>query len=293
MPQCTDCQPITGVWYQPVSKMDQWVLTGINTLVGIEKEGGRYTQAQVRAQAVARGLKYIDVPSADIAADHADPNLTAFLLPDEPDFRVKPVSEWSDRYNAIRALSNKPIFGNFSGPHVTAAYPAYDGKPSAKWAGHRGFVPYADWLSHDWYPINTQPDRYWEPYGTNAPTPPGGPGLITRSMDLLNKWSVGKPQLAFVECGYINKSFAGRSPTPDETEKIIRAIWAHPSAIGFVLFPGRDSGDRGGGYYSFSFDTTTPDMRTRIKAVIDSISPAETAPQVVIELLDNGTWRNV
>lgn len=285
MPNCTNCEPIVGVWYQPVSKMDQWKDVGINTLVGIEKEGGRYTQAYVRAQAAAKGLKYIDVPSGNIAADEADPNLIAYLLPDEPDFRQQPLSAWQNPYTTLRSGgAKKPIFGNFSGQHVTAAYPYYDGKPSANWPGHRAFVPYADWLSSDWYPINSNKDRYWTAYG-NEPT------LVTRAMDLLKKWSNGKPQLAFVECGFMNKSSYSVSPTTDEMKKIVRAIWNHPSAIGYVFFPDRDAGNHGGGYYSFSFDTTTPDMRTAMAEVITETMPVVTAPTVVYELLSNGTWR--
>lgn len=286
MPKCKDCEPIVGVWYQPISKMDQWKALGVNTLVGIEKENPRFTQAQVRAAAAAKGLKYIDVPSASIAADQADPNLIAWLLPDEPDFHTSPVSSWSNVANAIRtAGGTKPIFGNFSGPHVTAAFPAYQGQPSQKWAGHKAFIPYADWLSHDWYPINTEPNRYWTPFN--------GPGLITRAMDLLDKWSNGKPQLAFVECGYINKSAPGRSPTCDEMKQIVRAIWNHPSALGYIFFPDRDSGDRGGGagYQSFTFDNTTPDMRVCMADVIDETTPKAAAPTVVYELLSNNTWR--
>lgn len=286
MPQCTDCVPHIAIWYQPVSKMDQWVACGINTLIGIEREGGRYTQAFVRAQAASKGLKYIDVPSADIAADNADPNLVAFLQPDEPDFRRQPLSSWADRFTAVKAVSNKPVFGNFSGPHVTAAFPWYKGTPSQTWAGHKAFIPYADWLCHDWYPINTEPSRYWTPFD--------GPGLITRAMDLLNTWSNGKPQMAFVECSWINKSAAGPDgPTPDQMEQIVRAIWNHPSAIGWAFFPQRDAVNNRTPTSSFTFDNTTPTMRTRMTEVNASLQPVAVARQPLYTLYDDGTWEAV
>jgi hypothetical protein len=283
MPRCTDCVPIIGVHYQPTSLFDTWKAVGVNTLIGIELESYRSEQ-YVRQQAASKGLNYISYPSADPATDENDPHFIGYLLPDEPDGHKWPVSKWSDMYNAIKAAGRKkPVFGNFAGPNVTAAYPAYDGKPSADWAGHRAFVPYADWLSHDWYPINSIKSRYWTPYN--------GPGLITRAMDLLSKWSGGKPQLAYVECSFMNKQAEGVSPTPAETNQIIDAIWNHPSSMGVILFPQRIQGSPTGTNYGFMFDNTTPDMKASLTAKFASMMPKATAPRALYTLYDDGTWK--
>jgi hypothetical protein len=286
MPQCKDCEPIIAVHYQPDSKMAQWKAIGVNTLIGIEREGYR-TEEYVRQKARDNGLKYISaVPSADPAVDETDPSFIGYMLPDEPDGHKSPLSSWSNAYNALKTAGRKkPVFGNFAGPLVTAAYPAYDGKPSADWAGHRAFVPYADWLGHDWYPINSIKSRYWTPFN--------GPGLITRSMDLLSKWSGGKPQLAYVECSFMNKQAESVSPTCDEVKQIIDAIWNHPSAIGVILFPQRIQGNPTGTAYSFSYDNTTPDMRTCLAAKFASMMPQPTPKAAKHILYNDGTWSTV
>lgn len=276
---CTNCTPIVGMWACPIAKMAQWKAVGINTLMHFEPEGGRYTQAQWRAAAAANGLNYIDVPSANIAADHADPNLIAFMQEDEPDLSSHnwPVSVWSDRYTAIRAVSNKPIYGNFAGPMITVAkdaIPPYDGHNQTK------FIPYADWLSHDWYPINRNPSRY------------GNTPLILAAMDLLKKWSKGKPQMAYVEASDQNVSSTGRSPTPAEMKEQVRAIMGR-GALGWSFFVTRLPGDIGRGYQSFNFDPTTPEMRTAMTEVINEFMPVP-APKTQKHILwSDGTWTSV
>src|SRR4051812_30830828 len=119
MPQCKDCEPIIGVHYQPDFKMAQWKALGVNTLIGIEREGYR-TEAYVRQKARDNGLKYISaIPSTDPAVDETDPSFIGYMLPDEPDFHKSPLSSWQNAYTALKTAGRKkPVFGNFSGPHV-------------------------------------------------------------------------------------------------------------------------------------------------------------------------------
>lgn len=248
----TKSAPIIGAYVVPVENMDRFKTYGINTLVHSETQGGRYTQAQWRAEARKRGFKYIDIPSGNIAADEADPNLLAYLLPDEPVMHKWPVSVWKDVYDTIRnAGGHKPIFGNFSGPDITVAQnekPPYDGSK------HKPFIQYADWLCNDWYVKNKNVERY--------PT-----SLISDAMNLLDKWSGGKPQLAFVEGGDMNLSELGRAPTEAEMKEEVRLIMSHPDAIGYIYFTVREAGDHGRGYMPFTFDTTTPTMRIAITEI--------------------------
>lgn len=274
---CTNCTPIVGMWACPIAKMAQWKAVGINTLIHYEPEGGRYTQAQWRAAAASNGLNYIDVPSADIAADHADPNLIAFAQEDEPVGHKWPVSVWSDRYTAIRAVSNKPIWGNFNGTLVTAAMtatPPYDGH------NQKPFLPYADWIGNDWYPINRNPARY------------GNTQFLLAANDLLKTWSGGKPQLSFVEASDQNISKDGRSPTTDEMKAQVRALMGRGN-LGWAFFVTRLSGDVGRGYQSFNFDPTTPEMRTAMTEVINEFMPVAAAKTEKIILWSDGTWTNV
>ncbi len=274
---CTNCTPIVGIWGQPISKMDQWKAVGINTLFLAETEGGRYTQAQWRAAAASKGLNYVDKPSANITADHADPNLIAFMQDDEPDRHLWPQSVWSDRYTAIRALSTKPIFGNFDGTNVTAGThetPPYTG------SRQKVFLPFADWISHDWYPINRNFPRY------------GNTRFILEAMDDLKTWSGGKPQLAFVETGDINISLTGRAPTPAEMKEQVRAIMSR-GALGWVFFTDRSTGDTGRGYQSFTFDNTDSPMRTAMSEIITEFMPVPVAKTQKYILWSDGTWTTV
>lgn len=273
---CKGCTPIIGVDAQPVSSFPLWKSLGITHVVRSNTEGGRYTQQQWRQHAYDVGLKVIDMPSSNLVADAADPNLTAFVLPDEPDYHNWPTSMWSTPYAAIKAASTKPVFGNFAGDHVTAAAdatPPYDGH------NHIPFLPYVDWISSDWYPINKNTARY--PIS-----------LITKSMDLLAKWSGGKPQFAYVECSDINMSATGRSPTELEMKTIVRSIMARSDALGYIFFPTRESGDRGRGYQSFTSDGTTPSMKVAISEINAEMMPKATAPTVLYELLSDHTWRD-
>lgn len=272
---CKGCTPIIGVDAQPVSSFAMWKSLGITHVVRNNTEGGRYTQLQWRQKAVEAGLKVIDMPSSNIAADHADPNLVAFVLPDEPDYHNWPVSMWSAPYATIRAGSTKPIFGNFAGPFVTAAA---DATPPYNGSKHIPFMPYVDWPSSDWYPLNRNYSRY--PLS-----------LVTKSMDLLSKWSGGKPQFAYIECSDINISAVGRSPTEDEMKTIVRSVMARADALGYIFFPTRESGDRGRGYQSFTSDGTTPSMKIAIQEINAEMMPKVTAPTVQYELLSDHTWR--
>jgi hypothetical protein len=274
---CTNCTPIFGIWNCPISAMAGWKALGINTLVNNEKEGGRYTQAQWRAAAAAAGLNYIDSPSANIAADNADPHLIAFLQEDEPDYRKLPVSTWSDRYAAIRAVSQKPIYGNFSGTNVTfarTAVPPYNGNQQTP------FIPYATWLGFDWYPNNRNPGRY------------GNTELLIAAHDLLEQWSGGKPILPFIECSFQNVSGTGRAPTEAEMKAQVRAMMAK-NTLGVVFFPERLPGDVGFGSMGFLFDNTTPTMKVAIQEIIAEFSPTPAAKTQKHILWSDGTWTSV
>lgn len=278
MPLCQGCTPVIALWSCPIANMARWKSYGINTLVNRELEGGRYTQAQWRQAAAALDLDYIDHPSSNLAADHADPRLVAFIHPvDEPDGHNSPVSAWSDVYTAIRAVSNKPILGNFNAQLVTFAQkeiPPYDGKRQTP------FLPYCDWVGSDWYPKNNNPDRY--PIS-----------LVGDAMRLLGQWSNGKPQISFVECSYQNVRTGGRSPTTAEMKDIVRLIMSHPQAMGYCFFPQRLSGDYGAGYFSFTFDNTTTDMRTAITEINAEMTPPIAVRTLTHKLYSDNTWEAV
>lgn len=270
MALCPSCPPIIAVQSVPISEMDLWKGIGANTLFLRETQNGLFTQAQWRQQAATKGFKYIDYPSADLAADDADPNLIAFVLPLYPDRNGQLVSTWSTVYSAIRAASGKPVLGMFGGSSLTTnmnASPPYNGSVQIP------FMPYCDWVGQDWLPENSDPAVFT-------------PQIISDAMRLLGGWSSGKPQLAMVETCFSNFSAPGRAPTTLEMKTEVRNVMAHPASNGWIFNVTRQAG----GSYAYASNGTDAPMRTAMTEIINEFLPTAVAKVVYATLYTDGTY---
>lgn len=271
MALCQGCAPIWAIKGQPVGNFTTWKNLGITHLFLNELQGGLYTQLQWRAAAASAGLKYIDYPSSNLAADAADPNLVAFVLaPQFPDRLGTSVSVWQAVNASIKAITNKPILGMFGGREVVRNYntnPPYNGSVQ------KTFLPYADWAGNDLEPMNTDPAVY--------PV-----SMIGTAMTLLGSWANGGPQISTIETCNSNINANGRSPTTTEMRAEVDLVMANAASIGMIFDPIVVAG----GATAFSFDGTNSGMKTAIQQAITAWTPTAVARVPKITLYTDFTW---
>ena len=266
---------LIAVFSQPTSSFDKWLARGVNTLVSHEPEGGRIKKSDWEAAATAKNLFFLDYPSEDdeiLQNEAKQTHRLAFMQDDEPDLtrdtnsdpanrfiKEGPFKGWTRpellaaRYHRCKAAApHLPVFCNFAGPQITVE--AY-----THGAGHKPYLPSADWLAHDWYVKNKNHQRY--PIS-----------LIAKAMDRLAQWSImaqndrneptagaPKPQFVFIECSDQRISPLGRCPTPDEVEEEINLAVAN-GARGIIYFPQRPPP-------GFQYDAMPPEIVERITAI--------------------------
>ena len=263
-----------GAFYQPsipkaTTSFAGWKGRGINTLVGYEAQGTIPIEDYTAAAASA-GLYLIREPSADPTRD-TDPNVIAWLQPDEPEDTNHTAAELQDTYSQLQvanatliangALSSpRPVLINFAGAHMVGGYGGLN------WASPKGlsvYGPYiqaADWVAQDIYPVT----------GWNQPNQLGVVGAATAK---LSGWS-NKPTFAYIETSN-QRLFSNSNPETFERGPT-------PSEVRFEVWDAIIHGARGIFYFSqsfngFRYDATPIDVAaemTKQDAAINGIAAA-------------------
>lgn len=243
---------VVGVWYQPVSSFNKWRDRGINTLIGLELEGGAVTAEQYIDKAHAMGFWVIaNHPKADMLLNG----------PDEPDgVGNTPPAAWVANYKALKAqYPGKLVFGNFDGEKTRW-------RPEADYAQPGGYLAGVDVAGMDKYVVNAglQDEGGWD--------------IFTSRVDFLVRVAAGKPVFVAIECSDQDLRVqswlhtpenqpqgdrwarAMRCPTPDEVEREA-AIATEHGARGIFYFP-----DVVGNGWE-GFDGTPEEVAIRMRAI--------------------------
>jgi hypothetical protein len=236
---------VIGAWSQPRGSFDKWKARGINTMV--QYESAQATIQEWTTAAVDRGLYMIRRPVPGIVGDIGQKNLIAFAHPDEPDIPstghdAAYIAEEYAKWKA--ALPDIPIFTNYSGGYVNQ----WQGNPLVGYAGYKPLLDNTDWAASSIYPVT----------GWDRPNDLDAPG---KAVDVLEKYSEGKPQIAVIESSDQELSWAPRE-IPGPTAGQFRAqVWDSviKGAKGVVYFPQKFKP-------SFSFDNTPPEIADEMTA---------------------------
>lgn len=233
-----------GVFYQPANaygttSFTQWKARGVNTLVGWEQQGtdaqGNPTVSidQWSQAATNAGLYMMRQPrdGAAIANDAADPNVIAYLQPDEPDGRGIGPDVLTANYAQWQAGGGgKPVLLNFDGSRVLGM------QGTLKQADYQAMAAGADWLAQDIYPVT----------GWNSPN---DLKMVGRATSTLSGWVNPKPVFAYIETSNqrlfsaTNPEWNVRGPTSSEMRFEIWDALIH-GAKGVMYFPQSFNGFR-------------------------------------------------
>lgn len=231
-----------GVWSQPTYNFARWRDRGINTLMKYEGLSGSVSIDYWSAEANRYGLKTFRTPRANPADDRNDPALVAWMHHDEPDYNKTDPNPLLATSAQLRQIDpNRPIMINFAGSDVV------DWNGSTNEATYRQYLSGTDLASSSIYPITGwgQPDHL---------------DISSRSLDRLEKWSGGMPQMAIIEPSDQNLGHLPmdvRGPTVDE----FRAqIWDNviAGAKGIIYFPLAFTPN-------FTFDNTPPEIDVEMR----------------------------
>ena len=126
------------------------------------------------------------------------------------------------------------MFVNFSSANI---YEHLGSLPSLQ-TEFSGWIAGADWISEDIYPVSgyNRPDWIDLSETANPPT-----GFVE---DLLQQWSSGKPQFAFIEASNQSGAATYRAPTPDEFRGEVWDAIIH-GARGIFYYPQAPNVDDG------------------------------------------------
>ncbi len=258
---------LLGVDAQAPSQFDKVVSVGANCLIRYDRGPQKNISMETWiAEARKRDLYYIIQGTAGIPK-LPDDHLLAIAQDDEPDLnRFRPGQDnslyveegrfkgWTkpeileQRYaDWKKAAPNIPIIVNFAGQHISSPW-YVDG------SGHKPYIKASDWRSFDWYPRNTNADRYRI-------------NFIGLTIDKLASWD-GAPVFAYIECSdqlldKNQKERLGRGPTPEEISDEIWHALAH-GAKGVWLFPQQILG-------GFKYWAVTPEGEVAIKEAFATI----------------------
>src|SRR5262249_34948852 len=134
------------------------------------------------AAANAHGFHQIRQWRDDPTRDVNEPLLLAWMHPDEPDIYGARRHVMQANYDRLKAIDpNIPVTVNVSGGIVIGWR-----TDTLKRQDYDEFLPAVDWVTNSIYPIT----------GWNRPEDLDAPG---RTVDRLQKWTEGKPQLAVIE----------------------------------------------------------------------------------------------
>jgi len=224
-----------GVWSQPTYTFSTWQARGANTLVNYESLGGSVSMAQWVAAAQADGFYEIRQPSSTPGVDASDPNLIAYLQPDESDGNGLSPAVLAANYTAWKAADlSMPVFANFAGGYVVGQ----QGNLTA--ANYHAYAAGADVVGDDYYPITgwDRPDQLY---------------MVGAAMDRLADYTNGMPQYAYIETGPSNVSWLDNGTGGPSAGQFRAEVWdaVINGAKGIIYFPQQFNP-------SFSYDDTTP-----------------------------------
>jgi hypothetical protein len=277
-----------GVYYQPANAVATtsfagWQARGVNTLIGYEPEANSpyYTTIdQYSAAAVAAGMYMIREPRSNAASDISQPNLLAWLQPDEPEGNNIPASTLQNNYTAWKAIDPAmPVMVNFDGSRVVG------------WQGgltQANYAPYiqaADVLSEDVYPVT----GWLNPSALNVV----GQAVSTLQTYTANTNNgVTKPEMAIIETSN-QRLFANSEPqwaetgvTPGQFRAEVWDALIH-GAKAITYFPQS--------FNAFRYDATPIDVAaemTKQDTIIQGLAPvlnSTDTPDVTSVTLTGGT----
>jgi len=271
---------VIGVWSQPTYNFDKWKRRGINTLVNYEGLSGTVSMDSWISAANSRGLYQIRKPREDPADDKDEKLLLAWTGGDEPDIYSASHQALAPNYAMFKSVDpDRPVMINFAGSGILGW-----GQYPLKRADYEQMLPYMDWVSSGVYPVT----------GWNRPEHLDAPG---RSVDRLQKWTEGKPQLAIIESGdqqlpWMPKTL--RSATPGEFRAMVWDAIIR-GAQGIMYFPFAFQP-------RFVFDNTPPEIEAEMmiqnkrigdlsKVLVSPFDPAELGLNLPAPL--EGSWRQV
>lgn len=200
-------QFLIGVWQQPNDSFAKWRARGVNTIVDDLWLQTSDSFSSWEQDLACQDLFAIRPPEQPLSQENADPRLLALAQQDEPDSSNTPASQVQALYEQWKAgVPSKPVFVNFSSGNI---YEHLDNLASLQTA-YSGWIAGADWISEDIYPVSgyNRPDWIDLSETANPPT-----GFVE---DLLQQWSSGKPQFAFIETSNQSGAATYRAPTADE-----------------------------------------------------------------------------
>jgi Protein of unknown function (DUF1524) len=248
-----------GVWVPPADSMTKWAGRGINTVVGIPQghDPGPWVAAAAKA-----GLRQIRAPRTDVPLeqDGADPLLTAWLHPDEPDLNDQRPAELAAARERWRAAAPQvPVVVNLSGGEVLKALNSPE-----RTAQYRAWLNTADWASQDLYPVTGwgQPD--WHDHRHTRPTTNQQANNILAAL----QGDRPRPLLNFIECADQRLGWVppGSNPTPQQQSGHVWDAIIN-GARGIVYFPVA--------FNPFTFDNMTPAQVAQMTADNERIKQLE------------------
>src|SRR5258706_3695022 len=287
-----DFYPI-GVFYQPAQAVGTtsfagWRGRGVNTLIGWEQQAGNPTPVSIddySTAAVNAGMYMIREPRANPGDDVWQPNLLAWLQPDEPDGMGIPAATLQANYDAWHTADpNRPIMVNFDGSRIVG----WQGKLTR--ASYTPYIRAADWVSQDVYPIT----------GFNSPSQLR---VVGQAVSTLTSYSAipdpdpgipapPKPTFAFIETSnqrLFSNTFpewVERGPRPAEFRAEVWDAVIH-GARGIFYFPQS--------FCAFQYDATPIDVAaemTKQDSIIAGVAPvlnSSDAPDVTTVTFSNGS----
>ena len=254
-------QFLIGVWQQPNDSFAKWRSRGVNTIVDdlwLQTSDSFSTWEQDLA---CQDLYAIRPPEQPLNQENADPRLLALAQQDEPDSAGTPASVVQSLYAQWKAgAPAKPVFVNFSSANI---YEHLGDLPSLQ-AEFSGWIAGADWISEDIYPVSGYNRPDWIDLSETADPPTG---FVE---DLLQQWSSGKPQFAFIEASNQSGAATYRAPTADEFRGEVWDAIIH-GARGIFYYPQAPNVD----------DAVPPDLvaeMTNLDAQLARLGPLLAAP---------------
>ena len=218
---------LIGVWQQPNDSFAKWRSRGVNTIVDDLWLQSTDPFSKWEQDLACQDLYAIRPPEQPLNLENADPRLLALAQQDEPERTNTPAADVQSLYRQWRAgAPSKPVFVNFSAGDI------YEQQASiaSLHAQYSGWIAGADWISEDIYPVSGYNRPDWIDLSMTA-NPPAG--FVE---DLLQQWSSGKPQYAFIEASNQSGGASYRAPTPDEFRGEVWDAIIH-GAHGIFYFP--------------------------------------------------------
>jgi hypothetical protein len=255
---------IISCYQQPLENLAVWKARGCNAAIGPELGNPpRTTGAKWCAEAARLGMGVIG-NSTLLKDKFVPPNLIAWYVDDEPneDNHITTTGMpmlVAAQAQAMRALKNVPVICNFGGDKLTSAGP----RDNALYEAYIRIPGAPDVFGNDWHVINRQAERYPISFQAKANDylKERGAKVLLQHVETTWQWlNNGDPK--------------GRQPTADEVEQEVRQAVEHGASY-IVYFSTTQSGHWG---WPQSYDTTPPDVSTRISALSAWLNPSAPPP---------------